>query len=372
MSLIEYLETSIVYENPKPHVHSRHGYFPGLVQLASGDLLALFVRAEAFESPDATTFVARSSDLGNTWTVQGPLYDKSIIGFQMSDSLKATVLRDGSLIAVGNRFHRHDPESGIGIEATGGILPGENVVSFSRDEGRTWTTPQIIPHSTAELSELSGPCLELGSGDLVAVAGLYKLPDGSNPSGQFGVLLRSRDKGRHWDDTTRFFQMPGNDITAWEPRICEMQPGRVVAIVWAYNIHRGQHLTNRVVVSHDNGHSWSDPIDTGHSGQASNLLWLKNDLLLSIHAHRGEDVGIYVRLIDFRGDQWRPIEEKLIWGKSIGRQTREGQDMVQMFQSIRFGQPSLLRLTNGEILATHWSVEEGQGKIRTHRLRLKD
>ncbi|HWC00321.1 MAG TPA: hypothetical protein VG672_26620, partial [Bryobacteraceae bacterium] len=53
-------------------------------------------------------------------------------------------------------------------------------------------------------------------------------------------------------------------------------------------------------------------------------------------------------------------------------QTREGQAMAEMFQSLRFGQPSLLRLSNGEILAAHWSIEDGQGRIRAHRLRLKE
>ena len=48
---IEYVEPCLVYDNPKPHVHSRHGYHPGLAQLPSGDLIALFLFAEAFEHP---------------------------------------------------------------------------------------------------------------------------------------------------------------------------------------------------------------------------------------------------------------------------------------------------------------------------------
>jgi len=66
MSKIEYLDQHVVYENPKPHVHSRHGYFPGVVQVASGELLALFVIGEAFESPNLTSYVSRSKDLGKT------------------------------------------------------------------------------------------------------------------------------------------------------------------------------------------------------------------------------------------------------------------------------------------------------------------
>ena len=42
----------------------------------------------------------------------------------------------------------------------------------------------------------------------------------------------------------------------------------------------------------------------------------------------------------------------------------------ERMKTIRFGQPSLLMLDTGEILAFHWAVIEGQGKILSHRLRL--
>lgn len=368
-SLIEYIEPVIVYENPKPHVHSRHGYHPGIAQLPNGELIALFLFAEAFEAPNGTTYVTRSKDDGRTWTLQGPLYDKSVLGFESTDTMKPTVLRDGTIIATGYRFHRHDLEQAIAIPETGGFQPGDNIVCFSRDGGHSWTAPKCIPRSRPELLENSGACIETSSGDLVATAGFYNLPDGSNPSGQFGAVLRSRDGGETWDDRTLFVKP--SDITPWETRICEMQPGRLVAILWAYDSANQRHLSNRVVVSHDNGNTWSDMIDTGHMGQSSSVKYLGGEYLVSIHAHRGEDPGIYVRIVDFAGDRWKVVSESVIWGRGAGPQTRTGQEMSSMFTSLRFGQPSILRLQNGEFLASHWSIEEGQGKIRAHRLRIR-
>jgi len=136
----------------------------------------------------------------------------------------------------------------------------------------------------------------------------------------------------------------------------------------AYDERNRRHLANQLVVSHDNGYTWAQLIDTGHMAQSSSLLFLGGEYLLSIHAHRAEDPGIYVRLIDFSDDQWKVVDELAIWGFSAGQQTRDGQSMAEMFGSIRFGQPSLLRLSNGEFLASHWSIEDGQGKIRVHRL----
>ena len=367
--MIDVVESHVVYENPKPMLRSRHGYFPGVVQLPSGELLALFVLGQAFESVDLATQVTRSSDLGRTWQLQGPLYDKSSES-PTSDFLKPQILDDGRLIALGYRFDRQDPEQQIAIAETDGALAGDDVVAFSADQGGTWTKPSVIRRSTPELIELPSRPIQLRSGDIVATGGLFKMPDGTNPSGQFGVLVRSTDGGRTWDDSGRFFDSPGHTIAAYESHLAEMQPGRLVAICWAFDIGAGRYLPNQVTVSHDNGHTWSAAIDTGHRGESANLLYLGGERLLSIHSHRGRDVGLYVRLVDFTGDRWRPIEEKLIWGGSMGQQTRDGQSFFEFAGSIRFGQGSLVRLTNGDILGTHWCVVDGQGKILTHRLRI--
>lgn len=369
--LIEYVEAHIVYTNPRPHVRSRHGYFPGVTKLVSGELLCFFVLAEAFEAPNATTYISRSGDGGRTWTLQGPLYDKRTLSHETSDSMKGTLLRDGRLIAIGYRFHRHDLEQAIGIEETGGILPGDDICSESTDEGRTWTTPQVIGRSRPELLEISGPCVEIAPGHLIAIAAPYKMPDGSNPSGQIGILLRSVDGGRSWTDHEEFFRSPGVNLTPLESRVCQMEDGRLVAIVWAYDYATDHHHPNHVVVSEDQGRVWSGPINTGHMGQASSLVPLSGDLLLTVHAHRSEDAGIYVRVIDFRRNQWKVLDEKVIWGRNTRPQTSGEQNMVEMFTSLRFGQPSLTHIAGSEYLATHWSVEDGQGKIRAHRLNVK-
>ena len=368
--VIEHVESHVVYENPKPMLRSRHGYFPGVVQLPSGELLALFVLGEAFESVDLTTWVTRSRDGGRTWELQGPLYDSSAAETPTSDFLKPQVLDDGTLIALGYRFHRHDPEQPIAIAETDGALPGDNIVSFSADEGRTWSAPQVIQRSTPELIEIPSRALQLRSGDILATGGLFRNPDGTNPSGQYGVLLRSRDRGRTWDDTARYFDSPDHTIAAYESHLCEMQADRVVAICWAFGLDTGTYLPNQVTVSHDGGLTWSSPIDSGHQAESANLLYLGGERLLSIHCHRGSDVDIRVRLVDFSDDRWRPLEERLVWGASMGQQTKDGQRFHEFASSIRFGQASLLRLADGDILATHWCVVDGQGRILTHRLRV--
>jgi sialidase-1 len=364
MKFIEVLGEQTVYVNPLPQLRSRHGKFPGMVQLPSGELLCLFELGEAFESADSETYVTRSTDLGRSWQMQGPLYDmkKLPINYRVSETMKPTLLRNGNLIAVGYRYDRSNPDLPIG-NPDGGLLPGENTVCFSSDQGKTWSIPEVIKTGYPEFLEVSGPCIETTSGDLLAVGCPMPLWDGSNPSGRIGVVLRSRDKGLSWDCTTKYFTTPGNGISPWEARLCEMQPGRIVVIVWAFDNDNNKHLANHVVISHDNGTTWSEPINTGHMGQASNIMYLEGDRLLSIHAHRAGDVGLYVRLIDLKNDSWNMIAEKVIWGGATAQDTSK--NIIDQFAKLKFGQPSLLRLSNGEILATFWCIEDGIGKIKS-------
>jgi sialidase-1 len=368
--MIEVVESHVVYTNPKPMLRSSHGYFPGLAELPSGELLGLVVIGEAFEAVDLTTWVTRSTDRGRTWRLQGPLHDRALDPHPTSDFLKPLRLRDGTIIALGYRFDRLDPEQPIAIAETDGALNGDDVVAFSTDDGHTWTAPTVIHRRTPELVELPSRAIQLASGDIVATGGLFKMPDGTTPSGQFGALFRSRDGGRTWDDSTRYFDTPGHTVAAYESHIAEMQPGRLAAICWAFEIGTGRYLTNQVTVSHDDGLTWSEAIDTGIQGESANLLYLGGEQLLSIHTHRGQTVGLYVRRIDLSGDRWRQLDERLVWGEGMGRQTRNGQRFFEFAHSIRFGQGSLTRLSNGDVLATHWAVIDGQGQVLTHRLRV--
>lgn len=370
MSGITRLEEHTIYENPEPKLRSSHGKFPGLAKLPSGDLIALFEIGEAFGSVDSRGYVTRSSDDGRTWNLEGPICDMTAVepGRRMGGAVKPTVLDDGSLVGIGYFFDRTDPDLNTTNPETKGLLPGYNVVTFSSDEGKSWTLPTRIDTGYPEVLETSGPCIQLRDGDLLAVGPPFKMWDGSNPTGQVGVALRSTDRGKNWDGSSRYFTTPGNRITPWESRVCEMQDGRIVSMNWCYDLENETHLTNHVTVSHDNGHTWSDPIDTGIQAQASNVSWLEGDTLLTIHAHRAGDVGLYLRRVDFANDKWNVVEEVVIWGGVKAQDTSKG--IIEQFAALQFGQPSLLHLDGNEYLATHWCIEECLGKIKTHRLKI--
>ncbi len=362
--MIQKIDEVNIFENPKPAVRSLHAIFPGLVLLPSNQIIALFTIGEAFEAANMRTYVSRSLDRGKRWRLQGQLYDQQKLNlhYQFSDCYKPTLLKDGKLIAIGYGFERHDPDKGIGDSETGTFPPGQNVVTFSNDEGHTWSIPQKIDIGSSDSLELSGPCIQLSSGKIISAGPPFTI----NTTGQEGWVIESSDHGKTWKHLANYFTTPQGNIAPWETRICEMQPERVVAIFWAFDTLQQKHLTNHVTVSHDGGKTWSKAIDTGHMGQASNLLWLGEDKLLTIHAHRAGDVGLYVRYVDFSNDQWNVREEAVIWGKAPGQDTSKS--IIDQFAALKFGQPSLLRLSNNEFLATHWCVENCMYKIKTHRI----
>ena len=367
MVAMEILDHHVIYANPEPSAQGRQGYFAGLVKLASGDLLGLFMMAESMDSTDGTSMVTRSSDQGRTWHLQGPLHEKEPDHRHDSDNMKPLLLRDGTLIATGYRFHRSGPDELISNPQTDGVRDGDNLFAQSSDEGRTWSRPSVIPRTYRELIETSGPAIELRNGTILVAGSLFPMWDGTHPAGCRGVLLRSLDKAKCWDDQTTFFHDPAGHYMPSEPRLCEMQEGRMVALFWMHDHHGGQNLTNHLTVSHDAGQTWSEPIDTGVWGQASNLLHWEEDVLLTIHSQRERDIGLYVRLVDFSNDEWRTIKEVNTWGAAAASRVSA---YATMHRDLKFGQPSLLRLDNGEVLATHWGVVQGQSGILTHRLRI--
>ena len=104
-----------------PQLRSRCAKFPGLAELPTGELIALFEIGEALESVDSVTYLSRSEDSGKTWRLQGELYNQADAGldFPYSECLKPTLLHDGSLIAVGCRIFRNDPNLPVGNPETG-------------------------------------------------------------------------------------------------------------------------------------------------------------------------------------------------------------------------------------------------------------
>jgi sialidase-1 len=355
------LDEFTIYQNPAPLLVSRQAIFPGIVQLADGDLMAMFTIGQAFDAADGRAYVSRSTDEGRSWSAPERLSRREQTP-EESESFKPLLLRDGTLIATGYVFVRPTPLTPVVDPDSFELLQLRNKVSFSSDGGRSWSDPEYIDIEGQPL-ELSGPCIELSSGRLIGATAPFHL----RKDGHAGWIVASDDKGRSWRKLSEFYRSPTGSVASWECRLCELSPGRVAVMMWAYDNATSTNLDNKLAISDDGGETFRN-IETGVHGQASNVLALGGNKLLTIHAHREAPIGLIVRRVDLSDDRFT-VEEELDLLRNT-EMASETADIRKQFASLKFGQPSLLRLAGGDILAACWSFENSQYVIKGYRLAL--
>jgi sialidase-1 len=368
---ISVVDTGILFENDLPHLRSRHGYFPGVVKMSDGILMAAYVAGEAFESVDQTTETAVSKDYGKTWKYSGKIYDKSKTPRKTSDSLKLTHTSDGRLLAFGYEYDRSNPELPVGNAETGGLLDSNMVLFESKDMGKSWGGPVIIPNSFGDPVEASAPLVELKNGHLVTPIANFKNWEGICKTGLHGRLLRSEDGGKTWDDPTITMEFPGRNTTIWEQRLCQTQSGTICVIAWNEDLEKGIQLPNHYALSYDNGKTFEKHQSTGIMGQASSVTHIEGEKILALHCMRRntDRPGIYAYVVDLSKGSWDILSQEVVWEpKTILRADKR---MIDVFAFLKFGQPSAIKLNqDGDFLMINWIIEEGQGKIIWTRLNI--
>ena len=363
-------ESSIIYDNPLPQLRSRHSFFPWLCELPDGSLMAVHAVGQAFESVDSTSCVSFSRDGGKTWTAPKVMFDTAGLSCPVTDYCKAVPLPDGRLIALGYAYLRPDPEKPIGNPENGGLLDDFLFWAESRDNGQTWSEMRPIPCAWGAHAEASAPLTVLQDGSWITP--ITGFPDwNGNLTGRLcGRALRSYDRGRTWNDDAVCMAFPGDHVTCYEQRMCQLASGAILCIGWNEDTQSGERLENHYTVSWDNGRSFSAPVSTGVRGQASSLCALDGDRLLALHAVRRDTdrPGIYGYVVDFSKRTWNVVDQALLWEPNVPM-VKDGR-MAEIFSFLKFGQPGAIRLRSGEVMMSFWYAENGQYKTVSARIAL--
>lgn len=357
------LSSFAFYANPAPLLVSRQALFPGIIRLSDGRLMMLLSIGQAFDAADMRSFVSFSSDEGRTWSEPVRLHPSEADPPEQQ-CFKPIELDNGRLLATGYVFERPDPLQPIVDPVTSAVPRLVPKMTMSTDSGKTWSVPRPIELPGDPPLELSGPAVQLPGGRLLAVGSPFHLAR----TGHSGWVLASDDGGANWFSLSEFYRAPAADIHAWECRLAAWGDGRVAVLWWAYDHARGVNLHNHIAFSSDGGKTFGRAVDTGVPGQSSNLLHIGDETLLTIHAQRERDAGLVVRRVDVAGDRFAVRDELELFADSAMGSTTA--DMKRQFADLKFGQPSLLRLNETELLAYCWAFEDHQYIIKGFRFQL--
>lgn len=368
MTEIEILKTGLIYRNPRPHLSSVHAFFPSVASLPTGEVLSSLVLAEAFEATNASTYLARSCDDGETWQL-GPPLPAQTADRLTSNSSRITALPDGELIAFTVRADRSaHPDEGLTSHETMGFAPTELLLLRSRDGGCTWNAPQVLtPPLEGPCWELCAPVTPLRDGRWILPTSTWRDWDGHCPNGKRMVAFVSHDRGETWPEFWDVMRDEEDKITYWESKIVELPDGRLLATAWAYDEAAARDLSNQYTVSEDGGRSWQKPRPTELLGQTLTPHVLDDGRILSIY-RRMDKPGLWANVSRLEGNKWINECAAPLWGAEAQGLVTTSKNMAHNFNVLRFGAPCITRLTDGKIFIAFWCYEDCVSNIRWFKL----
>jgi sialidase-1 len=369
MSRINSLQTGVLYRNPIPHVFSRQAYFPSVVQLAGGDMVATFSIGQAFESSDLHTYSAQSKDFGETWSEPVRLYPGTTDRVT-SDVSRITLMPNGEIVAFTIRHDRSRADYGFANPDNLGFVDVELLLFRSKNCGATWLGPELIaPPLVGPSFEMTSPIVSLRDGHWLLPTSTWRGWDGYCPNGMKMVGFLSGDQGRTWPAYLDVMADSEGSIIYWESKIIELADGRLLAAAWAYDEARGIDLPNQYAISPSISESFSLPRSTGLIGQTLNLAELPNGLILTVY-RRTDEPGLWANLSRIEDNEWVNELAIPLWGQHKTGLTSHRNKMTENFAALRFGAPSICRLEDGTFFVAYWAVEDGVSSIHWCKLQI--
>jgi sialidase-1 len=352
----------IIYRNPRPHVKSRHAYFPWMISAENGDLIASFVLGEAFESVDCTTYVSRSSDQGQTWSEPKPILpeDKRVL---KSDCARISYIGSDHLATIMVQSDRSaHPDEGLANPDNMGFAPTQLLSIHSYDRGVSWIIDGVIhPPLEGPSFEACNAITVLSNGRWVWTTSTWKGWDGYNPNGMKMIALVSSDQGRTWDEYWNLMDGTADQIIYWEGKLLELSDGRLFSTAWAYDEKNGVDLPNQYAISADGGKTWSKPASMNILGQTMATTVLKDQRIVVVY-RRMDQPGLWMNFLKLEGAELQEEASIRLWNGI--QSTQKNANMVTEFNELKFGAPCITKLTDTTLMISFWCYEKMVSNIR--------
>jgi len=383
MSIIKNVEHRLVARDPN-HAHCFNQITAR--QLTNGEVFAVFNEERfPYHSDTGRTVSIRSKDGGVTWsepqvvldwTEHTGNWDCGIC--ELSDG---TLLVNLTMCGYFKRGIKPSKPSWFSVPMTeewgdwtwayriSGWL-GTYVLK-SKDGGSTWSEPipvnvRPLKHGGCRLG-----CWEMPNGSILM--GLYGRIRGYGEEGEFestrSALIRSDDGGDNWEYYSTLGYDPAAILDFEEPALLRLKDGRMVCVMRTHSNPSSDAKNMAVVVSEDDGFSWTPPKWTNIWGFPAELSYLPDGRVLMIYGYRRPPYGVR-GCISEDGVNWDIKNEFVIReggvpgasaAQTMNRFTglKSGIDWHNpgVFQHI--GYPSLVVLDSGKVLCLYheWSED---------------
>ncbi len=322
--------------------------WPDIVRAKNGDLIVAACRSEEHVGPDGQIITVRSSDNGETWNKPEILYDS------VADDRESglTILKDGTIIA--NMWTTHHTRKNYlttykdGYDHETLVRWGEFVnkpeyknasaiegryVSFSTDNGLTWSKPEFGPES------IHGG-IELQNGTILVAS--YRKGGGN-------ILFFSAENHKGPWKQGSIYEVPQTDSLRFgEPHILQLASGRIIMMLRStakpYDDQRND-LFLWETYSDDNGKTWAEAYPTPLWGFPPHLLQLSDGRILCTYGHRRPPYGQRA-CISSDGLTWKKEDEFIL------RDDAYNKDL---------GYPASVELEPGKILSIYYQPDPADG-----------
>lgn len=365
------VDEGILYRNPNPGIRAEAAFLPNIVPVSETEIMCFYRIGSAFYSIDGKIGKLRSMDGGHTWKQEGYVWDPINDNFPWNYSAPhATRLRNGSMLLIASRLDCTEEDLPMMNPITGGKRATQAVLFRSDDNGYTWSEPERMDLPEGG-EDVPSQIIELNNGKWFLPIEVWKGWDDHGPFRIYGYCLFSIDQGKTWAGRVDYPSACQAARSYSHSRYTQILDGRIAALQWTQEAGTAANYDLHYVMSDVTGEIWSTPQPTGLNAQTSWLTQLDTNVLAAAYTDRtGTNPGVYVVLSEDEGRTWDVLNQVMVWD-AVGQEylgVEKKPEYPASHDNIAFGKPNLVRLKNGELMASWWCTQACVTHIRFAKL----
>jgi hypothetical protein len=371
MKLLDVEHKSVAIDATGQHAYNQ----VNVRRLRSGRLVAVFNEERfAFHHDSGQTVLIVSDDEGNSWTDPAVVLaytdttgnwdcgiceladDTLLVNFTMAGYFKRGIRPEQPSWSMGPMSEQHGDWTWA--YRTKSWLGAYTV--RSTDGGGTWTDP--IPVNARPLKHAGCRLGAWPAGGDSLLLGVYGRIRGYGEEGENestrSALLRSDDGGVNWEYYSTMAYDAASIVDYEEPAIVKLADGRWVGMLRTHVNPSGDAKNMAIVISDDDGFSWSAPKFTNVWGYPAEFATLPDGRVLMIYGYRRPPYGVR-GIVSEDGLRWDRADEFTIREGGVPQQFV---DNPGIFQHI--GYPSVAVLGDGSVLAMYHEYTDAERSIQ--------